>query len=130
MRTAFTVYTVYLSILLLSQNPERWIGATSGVTEFLRMLAPLAHVISFSILSFLTFASALPLPRWGLLCLLALYGGVTELIQYSVPHRTPDWVDWFQDLSGIIIGFLCFSLIICIFRMVRKTENLPAQNRL
>jgi len=124
MRLVFSVYTIYLSILLLSQDPTRWIGTPGSVPYLLKMLMPLAHTLSFTILSLLSFAACLPLPRWGILLLLAIYGGATEMIQASVPHRTPDWVDWFQDLGGIAIGFACFWFIIFFVRMMRRNEGL------
>lgn len=124
MRTAFVAYGVYLTVLLLSQDPTRWIGTTGNVPEFLKMLIPIAHLLSFTVLSFLTFAAGLPVPRWGMLLLLALYGGATEIVQSVIPHRTAEWMDWFQDLGGIAIGFVCLCLAVYLLRMLRGGKSL------
>jgi VanZ family protein len=126
MRIVFVVYWIYLSILLFSQDPTRWVGTPGSVPEFLKMLMPYAHIISFTVLSFLTFAAYLPLPWWGILLTLAIYGGATEIIQGRVPHRTPDWADWFQDLSGVAIGFACFWFLVFLMRIRRRNESLEA----
>jgi VanZ family protein len=124
MRIVFIVYWIYLSILLFSQDPTRWIGASGNVPEFLKILMPYAHILSFTVLSLLIFTACFPLPRWGILLLLAIYGGATEIIQGLVPHRTPEWADFFQDLGGVAIGFACFWLTVFLLRMMRKNETL------
>lgn len=124
MRIAFFVYWIYLSILLFSHHPERWIGSSGNIPELLQMLMPFAHMLSFTVLSLLTFAACLPLPRWSILLLLAVYGGATEIIQGFIPPRTPEWADWFQDLGGITIGFACFWLVLFLLRITRKNEML------
>ena len=124
MRIVFFVYWVYLSILLFSQHPERWIGTSGNVPEFLQRLMPFAHILSFTVLSLLTFTACLPLPRWSILLLLAIYGGATEIIQGLIPHRTTEWADFFQDLGGVAIGFACFWLAVFLLRMIRKNETL------
>jgi VanZ family protein len=124
MRIALSAYSVYLSVLLLSQDPNRWINTSTGVLSLLKTLSPVAHLISFIILSLLTFAACLPLPRWGILILLACYGAATEFIQAAVPHRTSEWGDWIQDLAGIAIGFACFLFILFLVRLLRKPGRL------
>jgi VanZ family protein len=124
MRLALSAYSIYLSVLLFSQEPTRWINTSSGLLAILKTLSPAAHLISFIILSLLTFAACLPLPRWGVFILLAGYGGATEIIQAAIPHRTSDWGDWFQDLAGIAIGFACFLFIVFLLRLLRKSARL------
>jgi VanZ family protein len=124
MRISFLVYWLYLSILLFSPHPERWIGASGNVPEFLQLLMPFAHILSFTVLSLLTFAACLPLPRWGIFLSLAVYGGATEIIQGFIPPRTPKWADFFRDLGGISIGFACFLLVLFLLRMMRKNDTL------
>lgn len=45
------------------------------------------------------------------------YGGVIELIQEYVVHRTGDWFDFFANIlggfSGIVFGFLIFRKTKC-----------------
>jgi VanZ family protein len=124
MRITFVVYWLYLSILLFSQHPEHWVGASGNVPELLKLLMPIAHLLSFTVLSLLTFTACLPLPRWGILLSLAIYGGATEIIQGFIPSRSSDWSDFFEDLGGIAIGFACFWLVLFLLRMMRKNETL------
>jgi VanZ family protein len=126
MRIVFLVYWAYLTILLFSQDPTRWVGTPGNVPEFLRILMPYAHILSFTVLSFLTFAACFPLPWWGVMLSLAFYGGATEIIQGIVPHRTPDRADWFQDLGGVAIGFACFWVVVFLMRIKRRNESLEA----
>jgi VanZ family protein len=124
MRIVFLVYWIYLSILLFSQDPTRWVGTQGNIPELLKMLMPYAHILSFTVLSFLTFTACLPLPWWGVMLSLAIYGGATEIIQGAVPHRTPEWADWFQDLGGVAIGFACFWFAVFLLRMRRRNDSL------
>ena len=39
------------------------------------------------------------------------YGGITEIMQeYLVPKRTGDWLDFFADSAGTLLGLLVFLL--------------------
>lgn len=124
MRLAFFLYSIYLSILLFSQDPTHWVATSSNLPEFLKILMPLAHLLSFTVLSLLTFAACFPLPRWGILLSLVIYGGTTEIIQSLIPHRTPEWADWLQDLVGISIGFVGFWLVVFCVRLMRRNKSL------
>ena len=62
-------------------------------------------MISFSVLAVLALMTRWPVPRWGIVLILAIYGGMTEIIQrFTCLTRTPRWTDWFQDLIGIAVG--------------------------
>jgi VanZ family protein len=124
MRIVFSLYWVYLSILLFSRDPTRWIGVTGSLPELLKILMPFAHIFSFAVLSLLALSACLPLPRWFILISLATYGGVCEIVQGFLPPRTPEWADLFQDLGGIAIGFACFWFAVFLLRIMQKNENL------
>jgi VanZ family protein len=128
MRIAFILYTIYLSILLLSQDPTSWIGAPGDVPRFLAILMPIAHLLSFGVLSLLCFSALWPLPRWSILLFLILYGGMTEIIQGYTPYRHPEWADWLQDIGGIVIGLACFWLALFFVRMMQGNEKCPIPN--
>ena len=49
--------------------------------------------------------------QWGVLVLLVLAGGVSEVVQQFV-GRTPEWRDWGMDTLGAVLAFLCG----CVFR--------------
>jgi VanZ family protein len=72
---------------------------------------PLAHLMSFCLLSILTLAARWPIPRWALIVFLLAYGGTTEIAQSFLPPRSAEWTDWFQDIVGIAIGaVLCLDI--------------------
>jgi VanZ family protein len=106
LRIFFVAYFCYLTILLLSPNPYRWVGSSSSFAELLKMLYPIAHIISFSALSALALVAWHPLPRWGICAGLIVYAAATEVLQMLIPPRTAEWQDWFQDLGGIGVGLL------------------------
>lgn len=100
-------YFVFLTLLLLTQDPLRLIGAGRELPWLLRTMLPLAHAISFLVLAALALIARWPVPRWSIVLALMIYGGMTEIVQGCVPHRTPEWTDWFQDLAGIALGAAC-----------------------
>lgn len=124
MRIAVAVYFVYLTILLFSRDPTRWVNTAGNLPVILEMLLPVAHLVSFTVLSFLAFAARMPMPKWGVLLLLALYGGATEIIQAAIPNRSTDWLDWMQDLGGILLGFVCFTFVVFLLAIIRKSDNI------
>jgi hypothetical protein len=123
MRIIFVFYMGYLTVLLMSQDPTKWIGAPGALSELLKILEPVAHLLSFGLLSFLACAAFFPMPRWGVMCFLGLYGGAIEIIQAAVPHRHAQWTDWLQDLCGIFIGFFFFWLVMVLVRMFRGNNG-------
>ena len=50
-----------------------------------------------------------------LICLLTpvILGGVVEILQpmYFAP-RTAEWLDWFSDITGVLLGWLAMKLIV------------------
>jgi hypothetical protein len=97
-------YVVFLTLLLLSTDPSRLLGIHGDLPRAFRAVLPVAHAVCFWLLAVLALVPRWPLPRWGIVVILAVYGGMTEVVQRFVPHRTPEWVDWFQDLGGIAAG--------------------------
>ena len=90
---------------------------------------PAAHLVSFLLLAVLALLPRWPLPRWGIALLLAIYGGMTEIIQGFVPPRTPEWEDWFQDLAGLALGVACCwvaALLIVKTSFVRRLRALAS----
>jgi hypothetical protein len=104
LRVVCAGYVVFLTLLLLSPDPSRVIGVHGNLPWILQAVLPAAHAISFLVLATVALAPRWPVPRWAIVLLLAIYGGATEIIQGFLPPRTPEWMDWFQDLSGIAVG--------------------------
>lgn len=42
----------------------------------------------------------------------ALYAASDEWHQAFVPGRTPDWIDWVADCTGVILGYAVASLLL------------------
>jgi hypothetical protein len=114
-------YVVFLTLLLLTGAPSRLIGFEGDLPWALQALLPAAHAISFLVLAVLALTPRWPVPRWGIVLILAIYGGMTEIFQGFLPPRTPEWMDWFQDLGGIAAGTaLCWALTILFHFLARR----------
>jgi hypothetical protein len=100
-------YLIFLTLLLLTSDPSRLIGFRGDLPWVLRSLMPLAHAVSFTTLAILALVTRWPVPRWIIVLTLVVYGGLTEVFQGFVPHRTPDWADWLQDIAGVVAGVGC-----------------------
>lgn len=101
MRTLSIVYTIALTFLLLVKDPLR---LTGGKTAALACVLPVAHLLSFAVLAVLALTPRWPLSRWTVVLILVVYSGCTEIAQWLMGWRTPEWVDFGQDLAGIAAG--------------------------
>ena len=45
-----------------------------------------------------------------------LFAGITESLQYLTLDRTPGLLDWFVDLYGMAVAFVCFLMVLLVFR--------------
>lgn len=107
MKIVFVIYLITLTVLLLSNDPEKIVGVQPLLWHLLK---PAVHLLSFLVLGILAMAARWPLACWLLvLCLLA-YASGTELLQGPLSRRTPDWADWFQDVAGILIAVAIYRL--------------------
>jgi VanZ family protein len=130
-RIACLAYVVFLSVLLFSPNPSRVISMSGELPGMLRALMPWAHLLSFSVFAALMLLARWPLPRWGIISLLALYGGATEIIQSFIPPRTPEWIDWVQDLGGVAMGVaICSFAALAVVRVSHFVRHAAGRMRL
>ena len=107
MRMICIAYAIFLTMLLLANHPEWLIGIKGEWPWLLQMLHPAAHIISFCVLAVLALTTRWPMPRWSIVLILAIYGGLTEIGQHFTVTRTPRWTDWLRDLIGIALGTAC-----------------------
>jgi hypothetical protein len=114
LRFVCVAYLVFLTMLLLAADPlgvVGLVGVGGAIPPLLQVCMPLAHLMSFCLLSILTLAARWPIPRWALIVFLLAYGGTTEIAQSFLPPRSAEWTDWFQDIVGIAIGaVLCLDI--------------------
>jgi VanZ family protein len=128
MRVVCVGYCVFLTLLLLTSDPSRWIGVQGGLPRILQVMLPIAHAISFLVLAVLALMTRWPIPRWSIVLVLVVYAGMTEIIQGRVPHRTPEWSDWLQDLVGIGLGVACcwgVAMLVGAFAEARRRPEHP-----
>ncbi len=122
-RVVCLAYGVVLTLLLVT-DVSQWFGANGNGLRWIRMIYPIAHLLSFFLLAVLALAARWPVPRWVLAPLLALYGAATEIVQVFVPRRTPDWADWIQDVSGIVLGVaFCWGVAMLYGAMTRRRRG-------
>ena len=130
MRIVCVAYAIFLTMLLWTADPSRLIGFHGDLPRVLRVLLPIAHVLSFLVLAGLVLMTRWPMPRWGIMLLLAVYGGITEFSQRWFPPRTPRWADWCQDLIGIAVGAACCWAVAMLAGMYtgarRRQTNAPS----
>jgi VanZ family protein len=130
-RIACLAYVVFLSVLLFSPNPSRVISMSGELPGILQALMPWAHLLSFSVFAVLMLLARWPLPRWSIISLLAIYGGATEIIQSFIPPRTPEWIDWVQDLGGVAVGVaICSFAALVVFRVSHYVRHAAERTRL
>ena len=123
MRAVCIAYWVFLTMLLLSPKPNLVIGVRGELPWILQVLMPYAHVLSFAVLAILALSVRWPVPRWGIVLMAGVYGGMTEILQ-GFTHRHPRLTDWFQDLVGIAIGtVLCWTAARMAGRLTRSRQR-------
>lgn len=100
-RVGLVVYLLFLSFLLLAPEPLKLLGFTSppGASS-VRMV----HFLLFAVLGFLVWASRLPVRPGLVLGVLVAYALVTESLQWFVPTRTVELLDYLENLLGLAAG--------------------------
>ncbi len=115
-RIAFFAYLAFLTVLLLTRDPSKFIGIQTTLLDLLR---PLAHLLSFLVLGVLAMAANWSRAFWAVLLGLMSYAAGTELLQGLVSQRTPEWADWFQDVAGIVIGVVVYRLGVAVYPRIQ-----------
>ena len=89
----------------------------------------LLHFAEYALLAALTARAIYSLPKpgtWWVVLLItflvvAILGTLDELYQGTVPRRSPELLDWVADVSGGLLGGICYLL----FKrwLVRRAET-------
>lgn len=103
-RAISIAYLVFMTLLLFMADPTRLISLHGWLLPLMQWLMPWAHLLSFLTLAVLALSVRWPVPRWGVVLILVLYAGMTEISQGFMPKRTGEWKDWFMDMAGIAVG--------------------------
>ena len=100
-RAALGLYLLVLSFLLLAPDPLTLLGfpGSPGASSL-----RLVHFALFAVLGFLAWASRWPLRSGTVLGLLVGYALVTESLQWFIPTRTVELLDYLENLLGLVAG--------------------------
>jgi VanZ family protein len=104
---------IYVGLIFLLSSLSR---RPHSILEFLP--DKLLHFIEYALLAALTARAINSLPKpnaWWVVLLLtlavvAVLGVLDELYQSTVPHRSPEVLDWVADASGGLLGGVCYLL--------------------
>jgi VanZ family protein len=100
---AFLAYAVLLTVLLLTPNPAAVVGLQRIPTFPWGDIG--IHFTAFTVLSVLLHAARWPRrPGWALVLLLVAYGVTTESLQAFVPHRSVEFLDYTENILGVVAG--------------------------
>ncbi len=121
MRYSSLVYWCVLSLGLLTRNPTGAIHRNWFLSDMYSAVQPAVHFLGFMLLTALVLSGSWSVSRRMLLVLIALYAGLTELLQGLIPNRTPEWVDFGQDLAGMAVGFTIWWIACRAVRLVLGT---------
>lgn len=100
------------------RNNEVCVDTNGIVLGFLDVRNILGHFFFFALLSFTlaweTFRTGCEFRTWRMACLSVVlpcfYGGLLELVQeYFFPPRSAEWLDFFVDLMGVLLGYALAS---------------------
>ncbi len=94
-------------VLLFIGNPTKFIDSPTFVSLY-RVVEPGLHVGLFACLAFLVSGSRWHVHPVVLAIVLILSAAGSEAIQFWLPHRTPRWDCFAQDIVGLFIGFVAW----------------------
>lgn len=106
LRIMSLVYWTLLSVLLLVPNPAALVFNLRPVREATEMRG--VHFLGFALLALLAHAARWPFSRRLLWTLLVAYALATESLQWLVPHRLVDPLDYAENLLGLAFGAALF----------------------
>jgi VanZ family protein len=108
MRKVLAAYWLLLTFLLLARHPLGWFSENRTAESLYGRFEPVAHLVSFTLLTLLALSTRWRITRYTLVALLAVYGVATELVQSQIPGRSMQLVDLVQDLAGIVLGIAVY----------------------
>ena len=106
-RAACLSYLIALTILLLASNPLDWL---LGVVPAASVPSRGVHFSTFFLLAILVGASRLPWRVSVLTAALITYAIAIESLQGLVESRTVELIDYAENLSGLAIGALAWTV--------------------
>ena len=110
------------SVLLAIGNTTKFVDVGEFVSLY-STIEPGLHIGLFACLAFLVSASRWPLHPLTQAIALVLYAGGSEAVQLWLPHRTPRWGCFVQDIVGLFFGFLAWLAIVDLSASVRRWKR-------
>jgi VanZ family protein len=113
-RLGCAAYWVYLTMLLLAPNPAR-LAPNPATTPVVRLVVSTVpdrgvHFTCMAVLALLVHASRFALPERAILGLLLSYGVLAETLQWFVPPRCVELLDYLENLVGLLAGTAAWRL--------------------
>jgi VanZ family protein len=101
LRLLFAAYGLALTFLLLVGNPTAWVPfRVTFPTPNHRGL----HFLLFLILTLLACACRFRVEPWRLIAFLIAYALLTETLQWWVPPRAVELLDYLENIFGVIVA--------------------------
>lgn len=122
-RAACIFYVIGLTILLLASNPLDWL---LGVVPAASVPSRGVHFSTFFLLAILVGASRLPWRASVLTAVPVTYAIVIESLQGLVESRTVELIDYAENLLGLAIGALAWTVGV---RFLRKRFGVEGSQR-
>lgn len=102
-------YWGLLTVLLLTPNPATTIGLPKAAV--FRGIDIGIHFAAFTILALLVHGARWPKGiGWPVPAVLLLYGMATESLQWFVPSRTVELLDYVENMVGVAVGTAFYGL--------------------
>jgi hypothetical protein len=101
-------YCGVLTVLLLVPNPAALLGLK-------RIPGPPdgrgIHLVLFTLMALFVSACRLPVRRASLMAVLIGYGILTETLQWFVPPRTVELLDYTENIIGVLLGVAIWTFM-------------------
>jgi hypothetical protein len=117
-------YWALLTVLLLVSDPASVVGMQRVPSFFGSDVG--IHFTAFTILAVVVNAARWPKqPRWWIPALLMLYGIATESLQYFVPPRSVELMDYTENIVGVAFGSAVYWAAWKLLQMQRTKTDAP-----
>ena len=104
--TYFIRFIFFITVLITSVMS--FISIDPSIAKFL-IQDKLLHLLAFTVITFLAYASDFKIKRISLFLLLILYGFLIEVIQNSLEYRTFELYDLLSDIIGVFVGYMSWK---------------------
>ena len=120
-RILAVAYLPLLTFGLASQSVPVMLVRSIPRSEWLATVAQGGHFLAMMTLGIIVTLARPPLSRIGLGALLLMYALLMEFLHGLLPARSFEWMDLFQNVSGVLIGMVLVQLLASLANRQRIT---------